>query len=156
MNRRAIRRLQALALVGALWGCALGASAVELTVSAAASLTQAFKEIGAAFEAQHPGDTVRFNVAASGQLLQQIARGAPVDVFASADQETMHQAEQQHLVRPGTRREFAGNSLVVVVPRDSAAAPATLADLQGDRYRRIAIGVPAKPRPSEPRSPNGR
>ncbi|MEO7114534.1 MAG: molybdate ABC transporter substrate-binding protein, partial [Caldimonas sp.] len=80
---------------------------------------------------------------ASGALLQQIANGAPVDVFASADQETMDQAEQQQLVKAGTRVNFVSNSLVVIVPSDAAAAPKALIDLAGPAFRKIAIGVPA-------------
>lgn len=143
MYRCPARRLRAVALACLAAGAAVAAPADELTVSAAASLTNAFRAIGVAFESEHPGDRVLFNFAASGHLLQQIASGAPVDVFASADQETMDKAEQRNLVRPGTRRDFAGNSLVVIVPGDAAAPPRTLADLRGDRYRRIAIGVPA-------------
>ena len=79
------------------------APAADLTVSAAASLTNAFKEIGAAFEAADPGTKVQFNFGASGALLQQIAKGAPVDVFASADQETMDQAQGNgSWCRPGS------------------------------------------------------
>ena len=64
----------------------------DLTVSAAASLTQAFQEIGAQFETQNPGTKIKFNFGASGALMQQIANGAPVDVFASADTDTMNKA----------------------------------------------------------------
>lgn len=123
---------------------ALGnASAAELTVSAAASLTNAFKDIGAAFEREQPGTRVLFNFAASGPLLQQIAAGAPVDVFASADQETMDQAQGKQLVKAEQRRNFASNRLVVIVPADAAAAPRTLADLTAESLKRVAIGVPA-------------
>ena len=65
----------------------------EVTVSAAASLTNAFKDIAQGYEAQNPGTKVRLNFGASGALLQQMAKGAPVDVFASADQETMDKAQ---------------------------------------------------------------
>jgi len=119
------------------------AQAADLTVSAAASLTNAFKEIGAAFEAANPDARVLLNFGASGALLQQIARGAPADVFASADLETMQQAEQQQLVRPGARVNFAGNALVVVVPQDATAVPRTLADLAAPGVKKVAIGIPA-------------
>lgn len=121
----------------------LGAAAQALTVSAAASLTHAFRDIGAAFEARHPGTRVQFNFGASGALLQQIAKGAPVDVFASADQETMDQAQQRLLVRPEARRDFARNSLVAIVPQEAAATPRALNDLAAAKYTRIAIGLPA-------------
>ena len=97
--------LRPLACVGAaaLVAASGPAAAADLTVSAAASLTNAFQEIGPAFEAANPGQKVQFNFAASGPLLQQIAKGAPVDVFASADQETMDQAERQKLIVAGER-----------------------------------------------------
>jgi molybdate transport system substrate-binding protein len=114
------------------------ASAQQLTVSAAASLTDAFKEIAPRFEAAKPGTTVRFNFAASGVLLQQIAQGAPVDVFASADQETMDRGAAQKLVAAGTRRDFASNSLVLIAPAGSPLMK--LADLAQADVKRIAIG----------------
>jgi molybdate transport system substrate-binding protein len=119
------------------------AHAADLTVSAAASLAHAFKDIGAAYEAAHPGVHVVLNVGASGALLQQIAKGAPVDVFASADQQTFDQAQAANLVQAGERRSFARNSLVVVVPGDAEAVPHTLQDLLAPRVARIAIGTPA-------------
>jgi len=127
----------------ALAAANLPALAADLTVSAAASLGAALREIGGAFEAAHPATRVRLNFAASGALLQQIAQGAPVDVFASADAETMDQAEQRRLIAPGSRVEFAGNALVVVVPSDAPLVPRSLADLARPAIRRVAIGLPA-------------
>jgi len=127
----------------ALCVAGVGALAADLTVSAAASLTNAFNEIGSTFEVANPGTKVQVNYAASGALLQQIAKGAPVDVFASADQETMNQAEQQQLVKPETRANFASNALVVIVPQDATSVPKTLADLNLPAIRKVAIGVPA-------------
>jgi molybdate transport system substrate-binding protein len=124
-------------------GCSFAALAAELTVSAATSLTNAFRDIAPLFEAAHPGTEVRLNFAASGVLLQQIAKGAPVDVFASADQDTMNQAQSQRLVKPAQRRDFVSNRLVVVVPAGSGTVPQALADLTRPAYRRIAIGLPA-------------
>ncbi len=122
------------------------ALAADLTVSAAASLTNAFKEIGAAFEAAHPDTRVQLNFGASGALLQQIAKGAPVDVFASADQETMNQAEQQQLVKPGARVNFVSNSLVVVVPQDATVGA------EDPRRSRHAGGQEGRDRRSRQRS----
>lgn len=119
------------------------AQAAEVTVSAAASLTNAFKEAAQAFESRNPGTRVLLNFAASDALLQQIAKGAPVDVFASADQETMDKAEAQKLLAPGTRRNFVGNSLVLVTPSDSKLNLATLADLQQPAVAKVAMGNPA-------------
>lgn len=123
--------------------CSAVASAADLTVSAAASLTNAFKELAPMFEAQNPDTKVQLNFGASGALLQQIAKGAPADVFASADPETMDQAQAQSLVRRGERRNFVANTLVVVVPSDAKTMPRAVADLGGAGYARIAIGIPA-------------
>ena len=117
--------------------------AAEITVSAAASLTNAFKELGQNYQRQYPDARVNFNFAASGQLLQQIAKGAPVDVFASADQETMHQAEQQNLVKRGERQDFVRNTLVLITPVDSRLAVRNLGDLAQAGVKRVAIGNPA-------------
>jgi len=116
--------------------------AEELTVSAAASLTNAFPEIGQIFEKQHPGVKVIFNFAASGPLLQQIAQGAPVDVFASADQKTMNQAQDQKLVVPASRKNFVSNSLVLIVPQDSKLALSGPKDLVRPEVKRVGVGNP--------------
>jgi molybdate transport system substrate-binding protein len=120
-----------------------GASAADLVVSAASSLTDAFTAVGHAYEQKHPGTKVVLNFAASDVLMQQIANGAPADVFASADQQAMDKATAQGIVQQGSRRDFATNQLVVVVPVDGKASVATLNDLKAPAVRRIAIGDPA-------------
>jgi len=125
-------------------GLAAGlAQAGELTVSAAASLTNAFKEIAQDYEAQHAGTKVLLNFGASGALLQQMAKGAPVDVFATADQETMDEAGRQGLLAAGERQDFVRNTLVVIVPADSKLALGGLSDLQQPDVARIAVANPA-------------
>ena len=133
--RRATAAVAALALSASL-------HAQALTVSAAASLTQAFQAIGQAYEKAHPGSKITFNFAASGPLLAQIQQGAPVDVFASADQETMNRAATAKLLADGTRADFAHNTLVVIVPSSAAKAPQALPDLAGVGFKRIATGTP--------------
>lgn len=123
--------------------CSWQAMAAELTVSAAASLTNAFRELAPLFEAGHPDVKVQLNFAGSGALLQQIVKGAPVDVFASADQKTMDQAQGQGFVKAAQRRDFVSNSLVVIVPTNSKVVPASLDDIIRPQYQRIAIGLPA-------------
>jgi molybdate transport system substrate-binding protein len=115
---------------------------MEVTVSAAASLTDAFQEIKAVFERERPATTVVFNFGASGQLLQQILAGAPVDVLATADLDTMERAERQGAVVAESRRVFARNELVVAVPASSAIPLGRLADLARTDVSRIAIGNP--------------
>ena len=118
-----------------------------ITVSAASSLTNVFKDITPVFERQHPAIKVQLNFASSGQLLQQIAKGAPVDVLASADQETMDWAQDNNLIKKKTRKNFASNTLVLVVPKLSNGQPkqipSGLSDLLRNNYQRIVVGLPA-------------
>ncbi len=114
----------------------------ELLVSAAASLTNAFKNIGKEFDKTHPGDRVVFNFAASDVLMRQIIQGAPVDVFASADEEAMDKAVKAKVMAAASRVHFAANRLVLAVPRDSSLGLAVLEDLKKKTVKRIAIGQP--------------
>ncbi|MCR4666947.1 MAG: molybdate ABC transporter substrate-binding protein [Desulfovibrio sp.] len=141
LNGAGIRfRLLILSLLLASFFLAPGRTeASELTVSAAASLTNAFTELKGLYEAQHKGLTVFTNFAASTPLLKQIEAGAPVDVFASADQETMDKAEKAGLVASGTRENFVRNTLVLIVPKGKSK-PESLSALKG--FARIAIGNP--------------
>ncbi|WP_343722706.1 molybdate ABC transporter substrate-binding protein [Herbaspirillum seropedicae] len=119
------------------------AQATDLVVSAAASLTNAFKELAQSFEQQHPGVKVVSNFGASDILMRQIVRGAPADVFASADQTAMDKAVAEKAVDPATRKNFAANQIVLIVPQGSRLAPTSLADLTQPDYKRIALGNPA-------------
>lgn len=118
------------------------ATAEEIIVSAAASLTNAFTDVGKAFERRHTDAKVVFNFGASGALLQQIEQGAPVDIFVAADQETMDKAEEKKLIDNETRKDFAGNKLVLIVPRTSTLAVSKLLDLTRPDIKHIAIGNP--------------
>ena len=99
-----------------------------VTVSAAASLTDAFREIGRRFEAAHPGARVRFNFGASSTLVEQIKQGAPADVVASADDSTMDKATDAG-VTAGVPQTFVKNRLEIVVPADNPAGVAGIRDL---------------------------
>ena len=108
----------ALLLVGAPASWGGERTQPELTVFAAASLTDVLTEIGAAFEAKS-GIRVRFSFAASSALARQIESGAPADLFVSADLEWMDYLEQRSLIDPATRRNVASNRLVLIAPHDS-------------------------------------
>ena len=123
------------------YGASSGALSADFVVSAAASLTNAFKEIGPLFSTANPGTHVVFNFASSDILLAQIVKGAPADVFAAADQDAMDRAERSGSLLEGSRRDFATNRLVVIVPVGAAAISA-LGDLTGREYARIALGSP--------------
>ncbi len=103
--------------------------AATLNVFAAASLTGAFGAIGEQFESQHPGAAVVFNFVGSQQLAQQLADGAPADVFASANWKQMDAVIQNGRVLSGAAQTFANNRLVVIYPKANPAGLAQLADL---------------------------
>jgi molybdate transport system substrate-binding protein len=100
-----------------------------LTVFAAASLTDAFAEIGSEFELENFGVSVAFNFAGSNQLAAQIGEGAPADVFASANAAQMDAAVESGRIDPDTARIFVTNRLVVVYPADNSAGIVGLQDL---------------------------
>lgn len=124
---RAPRALPLL-LAAAAVACSGGeASGDTITVFAAASLTDAFDELGAAFEDANPGVTVRFNFAGSSSLREQILAGAPADVFASANEPNMAAVADGGAVE-GTPATFVTNRLQIAVPAGNAAGVTELAD----------------------------
>jgi molybdate transport system substrate-binding protein len=113
--------------------------AAELTVFAAASLSDALREIARTYE-RESGCKLLFHFAASSTLARQIQEGAPADLFFSADEEKMEQLEKAKLIREGTRKSLLSNRLVVVVASDSAVRIQTPQQLGS--LRRIAIAEP--------------
>jgi molybdate transport system substrate-binding protein len=116
-----------------------------LVVFAAASLTEAFKEIGVAFEAENAGVTVKFNFAGSQTLRTQIEEGAPADIFASANDVQMNLLAADGMLAPDAPRIFLTNQLVVILPSDNPAAVGQLPDLAkpGVKLVLAAADVPA-------------
>jgi molybdate transport system substrate-binding protein len=100
-----------------------------LTVSAAASLTEPFKKIIDEFEKANPGVEVTPTFDSSGTLSTQIQNGAPVDVFASADDATMKKLTDADLIA-GTPVQFARNQLAIVVKKGNPEGVKTLEDLE--------------------------
>jgi molybdate transport system substrate-binding protein len=122
-------------------GVAHPALGKELVVFAAASLSDALKEIGAAYE-ESTGVELRFNFAASNLLARQIAAGAPADLFASADEARMDFLGERGLVVAGTRISLLSNTLVVVVETGSRLSINSEADLARPEVRSIALAEP--------------
>jgi molybdate transport system substrate-binding protein len=100
-----------------------------LTIFAAASLTDAFTEIGKNFEAANPGTTITFNFAGSQALQTQIEQGAPADVFASASKAQMDALVAGNLIAQDAPQQFLKNKLVVILPKDNPAGLTSLEDL---------------------------
>lgn len=137
-------RLVALSILLALFAPApappLASVEPELLVFAAASLTESVQEIATAFQTQ-TGTRVTFSFGSSGDLARQIEAGAPADAFLSADTGMMDKVEGKGLVRREDRREFLSNTLVVVVPADSATAIGSAEDLAA--LPKLALADPA-------------
>ncbi len=116
--------------------------AVQLTVFAAASLTDSLKEIAAAYEKQS-GDKIVFNFGASSTLARQIEEGAPADIFFSADEAKMDRLEKKGLIIKETRKRRLSNSLVIVVAAEGGAAIESPKDLGTDEVKRLALAEPS-------------
>jgi molybdate transport system substrate-binding protein len=135
-----IRRiLHVLVLAGAGLGAA-PAAPHDVVVSAAASLTDVVREIAEAYE-RGTGQHIAVNVAASNTLARQIAAGAPVDLFISADEAQMTAVADA--IVPGTRIDLLRNTLAVAVPDDRPRTMTSIRGLLDPSIRRIAIGDPA-------------
>ncbi len=127
MNLRSVMTLLVTSIpIATIVGCGGGDSS-EVTVSAAASLTDAFTQIGDVYMEQNPGVTVKFNFAGSSTLAEQINQGAPVDIFAAASPAAMQVAVDAGSVRQPT--VFTRNALAIAVPAGNPADVTVLADL---------------------------
>lgn len=104
------------------------AVAGEITVFAAASLTEAFTEIGDSFVIEYPKATVTFSFASSSELVTQINEGAPADVYASADQSNMSKLTDAGR-NAGDPVVFATNSLEIIVEPGNPEGITAVADL---------------------------
>lgn len=116
-------------------------SEVMLTISAAADLIPAFTEIGERFT-QHTNIKVVFNFGSTGQLTQQILQGAPVDVFAAANQSFIQLLANEGRILPDTRAIYAVGRITLWTRRDSPLTLTVIEDLRNPAIERIAIANP--------------
>lgn len=116
-----------------------------LLVYAAASLTDAFQQIGAAYQETHPGSEINFNFGGSQQLAQQLLGGAPGHLFASADQRQMDVVVDGGGISRDDVRPFAANNLIIIYPATSSRPLSDIADLTTPDLRLViaAEEVPA-------------
>ncbi|MBD2327927.1 molybdate ABC transporter substrate-binding protein [Alkalinema sp. FACHB-956] len=115
---------------------------IDLTVSAAASLTNVLQEIAPLYQESNATATVRYNFASSGALQRQVEQGSPVDVFIAAAAKPLNQLEAKNLIVPGSRRNLLKNRMVLIVPANQSGV-SNLQGLTQDEVKRIAIGDPA-------------
>ena len=115
---------------------------VTLTISTAASLTDAMTEISALYKKQYPNVTLIFNYGSSGTLQQQIEQGSPVDVFLSAATKQMDTLKADKLLINSTIKTLVSNRVVLIVQKDSKLSINNFGDLSDKSVKIIALGEP--------------
>lgn len=132
-----MRRRTALLPVAALLltGCAEAGEEDTVTVFAAASLSAVFEEIGELYT-EETGTEVELSFAGSTGLVEQLEHGAPADVLATADEQSMERAADSDLLAADAEL-FASNVLVIVTPAGNPAGVDSLEDLEGDAVETV-------------------
>ena len=118
-----------------------GSRCSEVLVFAAVSLRDALRSVATELDARREGARLVIHAGASGLLARQIERGAPADLFLSADVVEIDRLDASGSLRDGSRATFASNRLVIAVSRN-IAPPAQIGDLVDPRFDRIGIGNP--------------
>jgi molybdate transport system substrate-binding protein len=130
-------------LTATVWTAPSAQAAPEtVTIAAANSLRDAFRDILPLFEAHNKDINVRVIYGPSQTLSKQIEEGAPIDVFLPSQVEEIDQLEKKGLVIQGTRRVYAGTSLVLIAGTELPAPIASVQDLRTTLIRYIAVGDP--------------
>ncbi len=146
-NARIMTAIMALVLCISMTACAsqpevTAEESIALTVSAAASLTDALTEIQTLYTAANPNVTITFNFGGSGALQQQIEQGAEVDVFIAAAPKQITALNDAGLLTENSIKNLLGNTLVLVVPADSPSTAASFADVSAESIDQLAVGEP--------------
>lgn len=113
---------------------------VELTILAAASLTDVCNELKGIYEGSHAGVTLTCSYAGSGALQTQIEEGAPADVFISAAKKQMNALKEKSLMKEDTIGNLLENKVVLIVPADSKLELKSFEDLKSDSVKMVGIG----------------
>lgn len=113
----------------------------ELTISAAASLKEALEDAGNSYMEKNPDVRIVYNFGGSGSLQQQIAQGAPVDLFISAAEDKYNLLLSKKLIDKNHSVQLLGNELVLIFPKSNKSIDTVEALLDPD-IERIAIGTP--------------
>ncbi len=114
--------------------------AVELNISAAASLKDALGEIQKNYQAVHPEVKLIINFGGSGALQKQIEQGAPADIFISAAAKQMDELQAKNLVNASTRRDLVKNQLVLIVAKDAKINVSQFQDVTKGDIQKLALG----------------
>lgn len=116
---------------------------VELTISAAASLTDVLEELKIIYEKENPSTKLNFSFGSSGALQAQIEEGAPVDVFFSAAEKQMDALVEGGHILEDSRSTLLINKVVLISPKDSNITIKSFDDLKNKDIKKIAIGDPS-------------
>lgn len=132
------------AVVLGLTGCGRDKepSSTELTILAAASLTDVCDQLKEQYEAEHPGVTLTFSYGASGTLQTQIEEGAPADIFMSAAMKQMTALDEEGLMDSDSIIQLLENKIVLVVPAGSDTDLSSFEEVATDKVRMIGLGEP--------------
>lgn len=142
MKKRLSLFLVVVLALGILTACG-SEEKTELTISAAASLTDVLDELKTKFEAENEGVEVVASYASSGALQAQIEEGAPVDVFISAAEKQMDSLEESGFLLEDTRKTLLLNEVVLIAPYENDLEINSIEELKDDSISKIAIGDPA-------------
>ncbi|WP_173918057.1 molybdate ABC transporter substrate-binding protein [Halobacillus sp. Marseille-Q1614] len=115
---------------------------VNLTISAASSLQEAMEEIINTYEEKDSDLSFSLNTSSSGKLAQQIHRGAPVDIYISANERWTDWLLKNEHIKADSLNNIAGNKLVLIAPKEKQANVSALENLQLGPNDQIAIGEP--------------
>ena len=115
---------------------------VTLTISAAASLTEAMGEIKTLYKVEKPNVTINYNFGSSGTLQQQIEQGASADLFFSAATKQMTTLQEKGLLINETKINLLGNTVVLITKNDSTLGIKSFTDLENANIKKIALGEP--------------
>lgn len=140
MKKNLINVVLVIILALSMTGC--GTKKEEITVLAAASLTDVCEEIKTMYEAEHKGVTLLFSFGGSGALQTQIEEGTPCDVFISAAQKQMNALCEEGLMDEASVKDLLENKVVLIVPKQSACSLSSFEDVLSDEISMIGLGEP--------------
>ncbi len=115
---------------------------VKLTISAAASLKESLEKIQQSYEKEYPNVKLRYNFGGSGSLQQQIAQGAPVDLFFSSSEDKFNKLVDEGFIAEDNGITLLQNELVLIVPTDNTYDITKFEDLIHREISHISIGIP--------------
>ena len=140
---RFVRALSLLIIIAPLFvSCSKAAKKTELTILAAASLTDVCADLKAEWQKQNPGTELLFSFGGSGALQAQIEAGAPCDVFISAAKKQMDALVQQNLMESGSVANLLQNEVVLILPKNSAKKISSFEELASPAVQLVAVGEP--------------